>query len=76
MKRVRKLRNVVASGTFQQIGSFCWPASATRSGTPEEKDYKDDHQHQAEASTIVMVGGASIETASTEKEYQNNQKDN
>jgi hypothetical protein len=49
---------------------------ATRSGAPEEEDHNDDHQHQAEASAIVMVRRTSIESASAEKEYQNNQKDN
>jgi hypothetical protein len=47
-----------------------------RSGAPEEEDYNDDHQRQAEASAIVMVRCANIEAASAEKEYQDNQKDN
>jgi hypothetical protein len=51
-------------------------SSGTRSGAPEEEDYNDDHQHQAEASAIVMVRCANIEAASAEKEYQDNQKDN
>jgi hypothetical protein len=41
---------------------------------PEQKDQNDDDHYQAEAPAIVMVRRTNIETASTEKENQNNQE--
>jgi hypothetical protein len=42
-----------------------------QSASSEQYDQEDDHQDQAEASTIVVEGGTGIETAAAEKKYQN-----
>jgi hypothetical protein len=49
--------------------------SLFRSGpAPQQKHHNYDQQHQAEASAIVMVRRAIIETAPAEQKKQNNQK--
>jgi hypothetical protein len=40
----------------------------------QEKHHNDDYQNRTEAPTIIMVWSAHIETATAEKENQNNQK--
>jgi hypothetical protein len=40
------------------------------SAPSEQEDQKDDHQDQAQAATIVVVGRTDIETAAAEKKNQ------
>jgi hypothetical protein len=41
---------------------------------PQQKDHNDDYQYRAEPPAIIMVWSAHIETATAEKENQNNQE--
>lgn len=41
---------------------------------PQQKEYNNDHQYQAESAAIVMEGRPSIETTAAENENQNNQE--
>jgi hypothetical protein len=50
------------------------PATPHKASAPQQKDYNNDHQYRAEASTKIMVGRAEIETAASKKENQNNQE--
>jgi hypothetical protein len=42
---------------------------------PQQEDNEEDDQEKAQAATIVVIWSASIETAATEQENQNNQDD-
>ena len=42
---------------------------------PQQEDNEEDDQQKAQAATIVVIWSASIETAATEQENQNNQDD-
>jgi hypothetical protein len=41
----------------------------------EQKDQKDDHQNEAEAATVVVIGRTGVEATAAEKKNQDNNED-